>query len=319
MRHVVLHGGHYLAVIVACLAVAGPLAGSRRTWRAPRAAIVVWQALALSLGLSVVGLCLSVGLAPYRTGELPGLVRLVSAIAAGEPTPAGLTAAHLAAVATGVGIAAGFAAVVGWQFVTITRVRARHRARLSLVADPDPADPQLLLVPHPGPLAYCLPGRHRTVVVSAGAVGRLDPDQLAAVLAHEHAHTSERHDLVLLPFAALRRVLPRSRLVARASAAVALLVEMCADDRALRRHSPECLSAALRVVGGHGGARSAPDGALGAVDPQVHARLERLAGLERPTDRPGFRPLTTGALAVVAVVAATPVSLFLVPLAGASG
>lgn len=314
MRHAVLHGGHYLAVIVACLAVAGPLAGSRRTWQAPRAAIVVWQALALSLGLSLVGLCLSIGLAPYRAGELPGLVRLVSTVAAGEPPPAGLTVAHLAVVAIGIGAAAAFAAVVGWQFVTVTRVRARHRALLSLVADPDPADPRLLFVAHPDALAYCLPGRHRRVVVSAGAVGRLDRDQLAAVLAHEHAHTSERHDLVLLPFAALRRVLPRSRLVARAAAAVSLLVEMCADDRALRRHSPDCLSAALRVVGGQGGVRSAPDGALGAADPQVHARLERLRRL-RPARRRAYRLVVTGALAVAAVVAATPVSLFLVPLA----
>jgi Zn-dependent protease with chaperone function len=307
-----LHGSHYLAVVAVCLAAAGPLARARWTWRAPRVAIVLWQLLALSLGSSLVGLWLAAGLAPYRTGELRGLLRLVATAATG------LTPAHLAAVALGAGIAAGLATVVAWQLLAVDRARRRHRARLSLVADPLSAapgtrppttEPELLLVDHPAPLAYCLPGRHRAVVVSAGTVDLLDRDQLAAVLAHERAHARERHDLVLLPFAALSRALPRSRSLARAYAAVALLVEMRADDLALRQHPADRLATALRMVSGAGGGRAVPAGTLGAAaDAQMQARLDRLVG---PSHR--RRAAITVALALAAVVAATPPSLYLLP------
>jgi Zn-dependent protease with chaperone function len=308
VRHTLLHGGHYLAVVAVCLAVAGPLARARWTWRAPRAAIVLWQLLALSLGSSLVGLWLAAGLAPYRTGELRGLVRLAATAATG------LTPAHLAAVALGTGIAAGLAAVVAWQLLAVDRARRRHRARLSLVANPHPTDPELLLVDHPAPLAYCLPGRHRAVVVSAGTVGLLDGDQLAAVLAHEHAHTRERHDLVLLPFAALSRALPRSRSLARAYAAVALLVEMRADDLALRRHPADRLATALRIVGHAGGAPAVPAGGLGAAaGGQLRARLDRLAG-SGGRRRPAVTvALALAGLALAGTVAATPLSLYLLP------
>jgi Zn-dependent protease with chaperone function len=302
VTHALLHGSHYLAVIAACLAAVRPLAGGRWTWRAPRTAIVLWQTLAASLVSSLVGLCLAIGLSPYRSGELHALARL----AAGDP-PAGFTVGHVAAVAAGLAVAAALAAMVAWQFAAVIRVRSRHRSRLSLVAEPDPADPALLLVDHPAALAYCLPGRGRTMVVSSGAVGLLDRDQLAAVLDHERAHLRERHDLVLLPFAALCRALPRSRQAARAYAAVSLLVEMRADDRALRRHPPGRLASALRAVGGAGG-RPAPEGAMAIADPQVSARLDRLA--QPPRTR---RVALCTALAIAALTASTPISLYLLP------
>ena len=48
------------------------------------------------------------------------------------------------------------------------------------------------------------------------------------------AHLRARHDLVLIPFTSLGRAFPRSRMIAQAYRTVALLVEMMADDRALR-------------------------------------------------------------------------------------
>lgn len=304
MSHALLHGSHYLAVIALCLAAVGPLARARWTWQSPRIGIVLWQALTFSMAASLVGLCLAIGLAPYRTGELHALARWGAAAVAGAP--GGLALAQLAAVAAGLAAAAGFVSLVCWQLAAATQARLRHRSRLSLVARTDPADPALLLVDHPATLAYCLPGRARTIVVSAGTLDRLDRDQLAAVLDHERAHLAERHDLVLLPFAALRRVLPRSRLVAQACAAVALLVEMRADDRALRRHPPHRLAAALRTVSSAGG--PAPEGALGITDPQVSARLERLAQPARTR-----RTTVTVALAAAALTIATPISLYVLP------
>ena len=77
-------------------------------------------------------------------------------------------------------------------------------------------------------------------MVSAGVLDLLDDGQLAAVLSHERAHARARHDLVLLPFAALCRALPGVRWARTAEEAVALLVEMAADDRPGGRTPTEC-------------------------------------------------------------------------------
>src|SRR4029077_590816 len=118
------------------------------------------------------------------------------------------------------------------------------RVLLSLLAHGDPKVPGALVVDHPAAAAYCVPGLRSAIVISAGTLDLLDAGELSAVLAHEggdpggrhgpRAPPRARHDLVLLPFSALGRAFPRSRLVCQAYATVALLVEMLADDRALR-------------------------------------------------------------------------------------
>ncbi len=108
------------------------------------------------------------------------------------------------------------------------------------------------MVDHPAAAAYCVPGLRSQIVISAGTLDLLDQAELAAVLAHERAHLRARHDLVLLPFCALGRAFPRSRLVRRAHATVALLVEMLADDQALRQRPARELATALLRVGASG-------------------------------------------------------------------
>ena len=70
----------------------------------------------------------------------------------------------------------------------------------------------------------------------------LREEELRAVLAHERAHVEQRHDLVVLPFAAFGTTFPWLPAVRSAQAQVALLVEMLADDRAARSHPPEVLA-----------------------------------------------------------------------------
>lgn len=307
MTAALVQASPYLTVIAGCLALVGPLSTSRWTWRSPAAAIVLWQTLALSLAGSAAGAVLAAGLSPYGAGELFALVRFASASLTGAARPAGTAPAHTVAVLLGLAVMAALPALVGWHFASLARLRRRHRALLSLVADVDPHDPGLLRVEHPGLAAYCLPGRRPAVVVSAGTVGALSRDQLAAVLEHERAHARERHDLVLLPFAALRRVLPRSRLAAGAYRAVALLVEMRADDRALRRHPATCVASALRRLGGTGEG-GVPAGALGAGDAGTGARLERIT---HPPRRRSHG--VVAALALASAVASTPASHFFTP------
>ena len=79
-------------------------------------------------------------------------------------------------------------------------------------------------------------------------------------------HLRARHDLVLIPFTSLRRTFPRSGVITQAYCTVALLVEMMADDRALRVRglfARELATALLRF--GTAGAQC-PAGALSAAE-----------------------------------------------------
>ncbi|GIJ49451.1 hypothetical protein Val02_63370 [Virgisporangium aliadipatigenens] len=151
-----------------------------------------------------------------------------------------------------------------WGYGHRARGRRRHLRLLRLVARRS-ADGSLV-VDHPGRLVYCLPGRAGGVVISAGALAALSAAELSAVLAHERAHLRERHDLALLPFAALGRLAPG------AHAAVATLVEMCADDQAVRRHGRRAVRAALRRIAGG----IPPQMGLAAASTGIPARLRRL-------------------------------------------
>lgn len=297
---------HFAVVAAVCMLAVWPLARAHWPWRAPGTGILLWQALGLSWGLSVIGTALAIGLAPYDLGVLPGLARLGADLTAKE-LPAQVDLARLAAVAAGLGLAALLLGALATCVVDMMGVRKRHRRLLALVAHDDPDAPGALVLDHPVAAAYCLPGIRAQIVVSAGALRLLDRSQLAAVLSHEQAHAREHHDLVVLPFVALRRALPRVGLVGDAVAAVSLLVEMCADDRALRQHAARPLAAALLRFGSEG-SLVPPRGALGAAE-EVASRVLRLTGPRRRLPAPA-RALV---VAAATVLVATPVSLFALP------
>jgi bla regulator protein blaR1 len=261
---------------------AAVLTSARWPYRSPGAAILLWQALGLSWGLAAVGTLAALGAVPGRYGVAGGaLSGAVRAFRSATLGPAAVAAAAAARLTVLTASAALFALLV-WVLVaasaTVLVARRRHRVLLSLLAHGDPKVPGALVVDHPAAAAYCVPGLRSAIVISAGTLDLLDSAELAAVLAHERAHLRARHDLVLLPFSALGRAFPRARLVRQAHATVALLVEMLADDRALRhRPARELATALLRV--GASGASLAPSGALaaaGATEAEVSARVARL-------------------------------------------
>lgn len=217
----------FLAVVSAgCAVAAWRLPGSAWARRSPRAGIVVWQLLGLGWGVALIA---SLTVAAWA---LPGM-GVVQVIALG--LAAGLMVMLLSAL--------------GWAFVGAVRVRQRQRRLLRLVGRPSSMSPELTLVDHPAATAYCLPGLRSRIVVSAGTISLLTEQQLSALVAHERAHARERHDLVLLPFGSLRKLLPRSRMIGRAYREVELLVEMAADDRARRSEPGRVLAAALGRFG----------------------------------------------------------------------
>jgi hypothetical protein len=196
--------------------------------------------------------------------------------------PVLLVVFRLCCLAAGLALLASLCWVLIAASAGVLQARRRQRTLLALLAHGDPKVPGALVVDYPTAAAYCLPGlRSRIVVLSVGTLELLGRGELAAVLAHERAHLRERHDLVLLPFTALRRAFPHSVMCAEAHGSVALLVEMLADDRALRgRPARELVSALVRF--GTAGTCPAPAGALAAGEGDMAARVARLLQPVRP-------------------------------------
>jgi len=281
------------------------LSKARWTWRTPRTAIALWQALGLGWGVATIGTLLSLALLPYGKGIIGGFPGLLNDQAAR------LDATHAAALLAAVSLTAVLLAMLAYAVFRVVRARHRHRAVLALVSRKDSAVPDTLVLDHPEAAAYCVPGvRSSKVVVSAGTLEILDPAELAAVLAHERAHARERHDLVLLPFASLRQVFPQIRLVGRCLDAVELLIEMAADDRAKHHREPkELATALLRFAAARPPA--APQGALGAVssdDIPVMARVNRLI-----EPQPVSRSTRLAAMIAIPLIAGVPVFLYALP------
>jgi bla regulator protein blaR1 len=295
-------------VLLLLFAAAVPAAAGRwlpgATWpsRAPRAGITAWLAGSLSVAFSLVlsGFILAVPCLP--AGADPAMLRACLALLRVQyASPAG-AAAGLAGCALMMTVLGR----VTWYYCSAAaaarRCRARHDEVLAIIARPGPAtDVRIIDSGHPA--VYCLPGRRR-IVLTTGALDCLDGGQLDAVLAHERAHLSGRHHLVLRLAAALERAFPRVRFFAAAAEQVAYLVEVAADDAAARRAPRLTVAAALLAVAAAG----IPAGSLGAGGSAAARRIERLIAPPLRGSR-AQRAVACAALAMVTVLAVTAVAL----------
>ncbi len=301
------------AIAVGCIPAASALATARWPLRAPAAAIVLWQAMGLSWGLAAVGTLIGIGATTPAATVTGGALDRLGSLATAGPWRPGLDALgviKLACLAAGVALLAVLCWVLLAATASVVRARQRQRTLLSLLAHGDPKVPGALVVDHPAAAAYCLPGLRSAIVISAGALNLLNADELAAVLAHERAHLRERHDLVLLPFTALLRAFGWAGIAQQARQAVGLLIEMLADDRALRHRPARELATALLRVGAAGGG-PAPNGALAVSDSLLPCEVAaRVARLLRPV--PGLR---LPALVLIGMGAASAVGIPAVLLA----
>lgn len=303
-------GAVWLGLLAVLLAVPVPVLLRRAgwPWRDPLAALALWQAVGLAGGLSAIGCALYYGVAPLA-GSLPdGVAVLAGELLAGR-VPGTLGAGHLAALGIATLLATRLAGVLLLCLVRTFRRRRRHRRMVELLAGSTSRVPGARLLDHPSPVAYCLPGGGGAMVLSAGLLELLDAGELAAVVEHERTHLRQRHDLVLLPFAAWRDALPFLPTARMAHEAVVLLVEMLADDGAKRRCSAAAVAAAITTVVGS----PAPDGGL-AVTPGETAAL-RVRRLAEPQTAPSFA-LRVLVLGVSLLLVALPTVLLLVPAFG---
>lgn len=86
-------------------------------------------------------------------------------------------------------------------------------------------------------------------MLSTGAVRALEEDELAAVLAHEHAHLRQRHHLVSALVEAIAAYLRWVPLIRAAADALPHYLEIAADDRARREAGTPALVSALVKLG----------------------------------------------------------------------
>lgn len=319
---------YLLAVLAIVLAWPVPILLSRAQWpaRSPFTAMVLWQAIALAGGLSMIGAMLVWGLEPIGHNLIAGLTALAGMVLFNAPTTA-LGFWHIFALSAAALLTAHLVFTLLLTYYRIERQRRRHRELLALLASPSSEGTATLVISHDSPVAYCLPGGARSVtVLSDGLMAALEPAELRAVLIHENAHLSQRHHLLLWAFAAWRQALPWLPTTRLAQESVNSLIEMLADDVALKTESKATLIKAIAIVASgsagadaesglsNGTARLALaglDGPAGGSDParSTASRVSRL--LSPQPELP--RPVRSLVLAGSALLLALPTALLVVP------
>jgi len=298
-----------LAFAAVALLLIGPVPAllARSSWplRAPRAAVVLWQSVALAAVLSA----FSAGIAIASRLFVPGPDGRPTATITSEIKVLGWPLWLLYVVVFAVTLLIGARLIVAVVQVAIAtrRRRAHHRMVVDLVGRCHDTSLRrshgLRILDVAQPLAYCLPGVRSRVVVSEGTLTALSDVEMAAILSHEHAHLRARHDLVLEMFTAVHAAFPRFVRSANALDAVRLLIELLADDAAVRTAGPTPLARALVACA----SSRAPSGALAAGGPHTVTRVRRLCG------KPNSVPLAVAAYVTAAALLVVPTVALAVP------
>lgn len=274
------------ALLFALLALllTGPVPAflSRATWpyRAPRAALVLWQAIAVAAVFSAFSSGLAIGgllLVPGPDGR-PTTAPTDEIDALGLP----LWIVYVVVLLITLGIGAKLMFSVVQVAVRTRRRRARHRVLVDLLdrgpdtgrSFPGVRDSDVRVLDAVEPIAYCLPGLRQRVVLSEGVLTNLSRSEVTAILSHERSHLRSRHDLVLEAFTAVNEAFPRIVRSKSALGSVQLLVELLADDSAVKVTGATPLARALVTCAGS----RAPRGALAAGGPSTLIRVQRLSG-----------------------------------------
>ncbi len=304
-----------LAVLTLALAWPIPILLAAASWphRAPGTALALWQSIALAGGLSMIGALLTWGLIPFGDTLPSALASLAHHLLNGT-LPAQTGFDHLLALTGALLLGTHLILNLAATFVRTERQRRRHHQLVQLLSQPLPDRPGTRVIEHAAPVAYCLPGATRSItVLSAGLLNLLQPDELRGVIAHEKAHLSQQHHMVLLAFKSWHSALPWFPIANRSENAVALLVEMLADDQARHVVDDITLARAIALVGTAGRfdpaddslAETVPPDAAAAVAPDhpfdmVLPRVRRLTGQYPPLPVAARAVVAAGAIALLA-------------------
>ncbi|MEU7015821.1 M56 family metallopeptidase [Streptomyces sp. NPDC046385] len=264
-----------LAGYAVLVGAAAPHVLARARWphRAPVLAVAVWLLLMVTFVVSAALAVYHLVMTEQHVHD--GLIGLLSACGLAENPPAGATAAPTFRDTAVLLAPAGVVLLpVFWLLRTAWTARAERRRQLETLRliGRSSTTYGATIVEHPVAAVYCLPARPARVVVTRGALDALDDEQVRAALAHERAHIDGRHHLIQMVLRAFARAFPRLPLARHGQEQTLLLLEMAADDRALRLHSRDALATALCEVA----AGRVPRAALGMGGPSALIRLRRV-------------------------------------------
>ncbi|MFE9695112.1 M48 family metalloprotease [Micromonospora sp. NPDC005806] len=220
------------------------LPNARWVYRAPGLGLAAWYAVLASVTVS--GLVAAASL----VARWPATQKTVCSwwafcvdVLSGDLGPIGhaIVWTSIAGLAAGAGFAVRRLATVARDAARLLR---EHHNTLTLIGR---LDPRLgaVVVDDPVPAAYALPGRRHRIVITSGAIADLPAPQVAAILAHERAHTRHHHHLLLAAARMLTKAFPAMAVFADAHRQIDRLVELHADDIATRAHAPLDLARAL--------------------------------------------------------------------------
>jgi Zn-dependent protease with chaperone function len=276
-----------LFVVVLALGVPHRLAGSAWPYRAPGLGILAWHGLSYAVVIAV-ALAAGATFLRWEPGRDDGCTMWELCVDT-------LQGSHgrLAQAAAWAGVAALTALVarllIGWGRMATAVMRARqHQLMLLRVAGQARVDLGVTVLPEATPAAYVVPGHQSHVVITSGALARLDAHELAAVLAHERAHERGHHHELRTTVRLLRRAFPGVPAFVQAAYQVDRLVELCADQYAARECGALPLARALVNM-----ARLDPDTdcvggktAMAATGGDVAERLRRMLDPPPPLGAP---------------------------------
>ena len=265
----------------------------------PISEVVLWQAVGLSGGLSLIGAALAFAVAPGTTSLPQGLFDLMRGK---DHTQLSLLAWIFLVIA--VVLIARLLGCLVLTFYSARKTRLRHDEILHLLSEPSIAYPDTRIITTDEAVAYCLPKgpRKGTAVLSTGLLKALDEDERTAVIAHERAHLDFRHDVLVIPFAAWHRALPYFSATAIGLNSVNRLIELMADDQARDHVDPQILARAVSSAA--------------AISPEHRSDLsaQRVLRLSRPLD-PARIPVRLMSIGLAVLLLLLPTLLIVTPSA----
>jgi Zn-dependent protease with chaperone function len=295
-------GTVYLLLYGALVAGLAPslLSPLTRCGTSPRLGVAAWLTAMAGVVLAWIAAMIVVVVALLSGGPTSSVVVLCLELLGVSERRATLgPSGAVALLAVGLSISTVVAFGVGRSVLRLRSRSVEHADAARMVGTPTDAA-GVVVVSDGRPAAYCVVGRPHAIVVTTAAVAALDGPQLDAVLAHENAHIAGRHHQLLMVLRALAARLAHLPLFTRGAAAVAELLEMCADDSAARRHGPRPLVAGMLTLA----SPSPPAGGLAVAATATAARAHRLLEPACQSKRWCHRVVTS---AVIAATIAAPV------------
>ena len=241
-----------LVMVAVVTIVIAPLIVRHGRWqsRAPRFALWAWLLL-FTTGLVSVG-----GAVLIAVGTTAGLIPHL------EDGHTVFDHTVLAVVAWGsLAILGGLAVVVAVRLERLEgsahAIRdAAERCR-RVAATPSGLAPDVTITETDRVFALAVPGPNPHILVSRGLVTALTADELAAVIEHERSHLVNCHSMIVTLAEINQACVPRLAAARAFGSALTVIVELVADDAAVRRCGASALSAALRVLDAAGESNSA--------------------------------------------------------------